>query len=205
VDGDGIRDVIPILPDGRRPAYRADGSPIRDFVELGSTGAGAPPLFLDLDGDGNAEWVETYDSAPTQATVTVSDPPLRVPASALVWTQYRNTATRNAVVPAGPAGAGGGTQNLSAVYAYPNPSRVGITTIHYHLAQAATSISVRILDPTGATVAELPVGAGNLAGAAEHAVPWDHRSAASGVYLCRVEARSGKGTEVQFASLAVIR
>jgi len=49
------------------------------------------------------------------------------------------------------------------------------------------------------------VGAGNLAGSAEHAVPWDYRPFASGVYLCRVEVRSSKGTEVQFASLAVIR
>ena len=205
VDGDGIRDVIAILPDGRRPAFRADGSAIRDFVELGSTGANAPPMLLDLDGNGTAEWIESYDASPTQATVTVRDTPIAVPASALSWSQYRNSATRNAVVPAGPAGPGGGTQNLTAVYAYPNPSLTGTTTIHYRLAEAATSVSVRILDPTGATVAELPVGAGNLAGSAEHAVPWDHRAAASGVYLCRVEVRSSKGTEIQFASLAVIR
>ncbi|HKW51985.1 MAG TPA: T9SS type A sorting domain-containing protein, partial [Candidatus Eisenbacteria bacterium] len=115
------------------------------------------------------------------------------------------SATRNAVMPAGPAGPGGGTQNLTAVYAYPNPSLSGTTTIHYRLAEAATSVSIRILDPTGATVAEVPVGAGNLAGSAEHAVPWNHPSVASGVYLCRVEVRSSKGTEIQFASLAVVR
>jgi M6 family metalloprotease-like protein len=205
VDGDGIRDVIAILPDGRRPAYRADGSPIRDFVELGSTGASAPPMLLDLDGDGTAEWIEAYDVPPTQSTITMRSTPVAIPPSAVAWGQYRNSATRNAVLPAGPAGPGGGTQNLTAVYAYPNPSHTGTTTIHYRLAEAATSVSVRILDPTGATVAELPVGAGNLAGSAEHAVPWDHRSVASGVYLCRVEVRSSKGTEVQFASLAVVR
>jgi M6 family metalloprotease-like protein len=205
VDGDGIRDVIAILPDGRRPAYRADGSAIHDFVELGSTGASAPPMLLDLDANGTAEWVEAHDASPTQATVTVRDAPLAVPVSALVWTQYRNSETRNAVVTNGPAGPAGGTQNLTAVYAYPNPSHTGTTTIHYRLAEAATSVSVRILDPTGATVADLPVGAGNLAGSAEHAVPWDHRSVASGVYSCRVEVRSSKGTEIQFASLAVVR
>jgi len=205
VDGDGVRDVIAILPDGRRPAFRADGSAIREFVELGSTGTSGPPMLLDLDGNGTAEWIEAYDVPPTQATVTVQGTPLAVPASAVAWGQYRNSATRNAVVPTGPAGPGGGTQNLTAVYAYPNPSLTGTTTIHYRLAEAATSVSVRILDPTGATVAELPVGAGNLAGSAEHAVPWDYRSFASGVYLCRVEVRSSKGTEVQFASLAVVR
>ncbi|MGH7681928.1 MAG: T9SS type A sorting domain-containing protein, partial [Candidatus Eiseniibacteriota bacterium] len=205
VDGDGQRDVIAILPDGRRPAFRGDGSAIKDFVELGSTGLNAPPMLLDLDNDGTAEWVETFDATPTQTSITVRSTRLPVSASNVAWGQYRNSATRNAVYGTAPAGSGGGTQNLTAVYGYPNPSRAGVTTIHYRLAEAATSVSIRVLDPTGTTVAELPVGAANMAGSAEHAVAWDNRSVASGVYLCRVEVRSSKGTEVQFANLAVIR
>jgi hypothetical protein len=205
VDGDGVRDVIAVLPDGRRPAFRGDGSAIKDFVELGSTGANAPPMFLDLDNDGTAEWIEAYDTSPIQASVTIRDTQIPVPASNVAWGQYRNSPTRNAVLASAPPGAAGGTQNLSAVYAYPNPSRTGNTTIHYRLAEAATSVSIRILDPTGATIADLPLGAGNLAGSAEHAVPWDNRTVASGVYLCRVEVRSSRGTEVQFANLAVVR
>jgi immune inhibitor A len=205
VDGDLVLDVIPILPDGRRPAYRADGSPIEGFVELGSTGAGAPPMLLDFDGNGSAEWLEAYDSTPTQATVTLRDPWLPVAASGVAWGQYRNHATRNAFLPAGPASPSTGTKSLTAVYAYPNPSRTGATTIHYRLGEAATSVSIRVLDPTGETVAELPVSAANLAGSAEHAVSWDHRGAASGVYLCRVEVRSSRGTEVEFTRLAIVR
>ncbi len=205
VDGDGIRDVIAILPDGRRPAFRADGAAIGSFVELGSTGTNAPPMLVDLDANGTAEWVEAFDTSPIQATVWVRDTAVPVATSALAWSQYRNSATRNAVFQTPPAGPSGGTQNLTAVYGYPNPSLTGSTTIHYRLAEAATSVSIRILDPTGATVATLPVGAGNLAGSAEHAVPWDNRSFASGVYMCRVEVRSSRGTEIQFASLAVVR
>lgn len=205
VDGDGTRDVIAILPDGRRPAFRSDGSPIKSFVELGSTGTNAPPMLLDLDNDGTAEWIETFDATPTQASITVRSTQVPVSASNVAWGQYRNSATRNAVLGTGALGGGGGTQNLSAVYGYPNPSRTGITTIHYRLAEAATSVSIRILDPTGKTVAQLPVGAANLVGSAEQAVAWDNRSVASGVYLCRVEVRSSKGTEVQFANLAVLR
>jgi hypothetical protein len=205
VDGDQVWDVIPILPDGRRPAYRADGSPIESFVELGSTGAGAPPILLDFDGNGSAEWLEAYDATPTQATVTLRDPWLPVAASAVAWGQYRNSATRNAVQPAGPATPSSGTKNVTAVYAYPNPSRTGATSIHYRLDETATAVSIRILDPTGDTVAELPVSTANLAGSAEHAVSWDHRSAASGVYLCRVEVRSSRGTEVEFTRLAIVR
>ena len=162
-------------------------------------------MLLDFDGNGSAEWLEAYDATPTQASITLRDPWLPVAASGVAWGQYRNSPTRNAYQPAGPAGPSSGTKNLTAVYAYPNPSRTGATTIHYRLGQAATSVSVRILDPTGETVAELPVNSANLAGSAEHAVSWDHRGAASGVYLCRVEVRSGQGTEVEFTRLAIVR
>ncbi|HMI32014.1 MAG TPA: M6 family metalloprotease domain-containing protein, partial [Candidatus Limnocylindrales bacterium] len=69
VDRDGVLDVIPILPDGARPAFRADGSRIAGFGELGSTGSGAPPMLLDLDNDGMLEWVETFDQVPSDPRV----------------------------------------------------------------------------------------------------------------------------------------
>ena len=204
VDGDGVRDVIPILPDGRRPAYRADGSPIPEFVELGSTGSSAPPLLADLDGDGQAEWVEAFDAG-VQLTVVVRRPPLSVPAASVAWGQYRLNPARNAVLPTGALGAGPGTQVLTEVYAYPNPSRGSSSQIHYRLGADASSVSIRVYDPLGALVAELPTGAAERAGSAEHAVAWDHSSLASGIYLCRVEVQSSRGTEVKFSTLAVIR
>ena len=204
VDGDGIRDVIPILPDGRRPAYRADGRAIPDFVELGSTGSSAPPLLADLDGDGLAEWVEAFDGG-TQLSVVVRRPPLPVPAASIVWGQYRLVPTRNAVFPTGAAGPGPGTQVLTEVYAYPSPSRGGTSRIHYRLGAEATAVSIRIYDPIGTLVAELPTGPAERAGSAEHAVVWDHSSLASGIYLCRVEVQSSRGTEVRLSTLAVIR
>ena len=205
VDGDGIYDVIPILPDGTRPAFRADGAPIRGFVELGSTGASAPPILADLDGDGPAEWIEAHDAGPVQAEVSVKSALLPVQGSAVSWGQYRNSATRNAVHAAGPITTPGGTQVLSEVYPYPNPARGDRTTIHYRLSEAATSVQIRIFDPTGATVAEPPIVPANLVGGAEHAVSWNHASMASGVYLCRIEVTSSRGTEIQFTKLAVLR
>jgi hypothetical protein len=91
------------------------------------------------------------------------------------------------------------------VYGYPNPSRSSSTRIHYRLGAPARTVHLRILDPAGNTVAELPTGAADLLGSAEHAVTWNHASLASGVYLCRVEAESDRGTEVKFTKLAVIR
>jgi hypothetical protein len=204
-NGDGIKDVIPILPDGRRLAFRGDnGALIGGFAELGSTGTGAPPIFADLDGDGAAEWIETFD-ATSQVQINVKAPLLPVAPSAIAWGQYRLLPTRNAVVGPFPVGPPSGTQGLADVYVYPNPSRDGTCRIHYRLASAATSVSIRIYDVSGSVVAEVPTGAADLLGSSEHALVWNNRSVASGVYLCRVEVQSGGRTEVRFATLAIVR
>jgi hypothetical protein len=109
------------------------------------------------------------------------------------------------VFPTGPAGPGPGTQVLTEVYAYPNPSRGSTSRIHYRLGADATNLSVRIYDPLGSLVAELPTGPADRVGSAEHAVVWDHSSLASGIYLCRVEIQSTRGTEVLLSTLAVVR
>jgi hypothetical protein len=204
VDGDGFLDVIAILPDGRRLAYSRDGARIESFGELGSTGLTAPPILADLDNDGTAEWVETFDS-PTQSTVIVRETSITVGPSTLAWNQWRLGPTRNAVLPTGPAGPPPGTRILSEVYAYPNPARAGATTIHYRLSGPADHVRVQIFDPAGSLVAEPPVGAAGLAGSAEHAVVWNHVAMASGLYVCRVEVASPAGTEVSVTRLAVLR
>jgi len=207
VDGDGFLDVVPILPDGSRMAYRGDGQRIRGFGELGSTGLGAPPILADLDEDGLMEWIETFDQVPSdpRVEITIHNTAISAASGATAWTQYRNGPTRDGYFQAGPAGPGSGTPVLSQVYGYPNPSRSSSTRIHYRLGAPARTVHLRILDPAGNTVAELPTGAADLLGSAEHAVTWNHASLASGVYLCRVEAESDRGTEVKFTKLAVIR
>jgi M6 family metalloprotease-like protein len=207
VDQDGILDVIPILPDGTRPAFRADGSRIASFGELGSTGAGSPPMLLDLDNDGTLEWIETFDQVPSDPRVQIDVRTTTIPASpgTVAWGQYRFDATRAGFVPSGPAGPAAGTSILSQVYAYPNPSHSGTTYIHYKLSGDARAVRLKVLDPSGKVVGEPTTGPADLLGAAEHAIRWDHAAHASGVYVCRVEVESGRGVEVSFAKLAVVR
>jgi M6 family metalloprotease-like protein len=208
VDRDGILDVIPILPDGARPAFRADGSRIAGFGELGSTGSGAPPMLLDLDNDGTLEWVETFDQVPSDPRVQIEVRTTSIPASpgALAWGQYRYGPTRDGLIPTGPAGPPpSGTSILSQVYGFPNPSHAGATFIHYRLSGPARAVRVRIVDLTGALVAEPATGPADLLGSAEHSIKWDHAALASGVYVCRVEVESDSGVEVTFTKLAVVR
>jgi hypothetical protein len=205
VDGDGVLDVIAILPDGRRLAYRKDGAPIPGFAELGATGSSsAPPLLADLDGNGLAEWVESFDIG-SQCILQVRDTAVRVGAGGIAWGQWRLDETRNAALPTLPAGPSPGTRILSEVYAYPNPARGSASTIHYRLSGTADRVRITIYDPSGTLVAELPVDAADRAGGAEHAVVWNHAAMSSGVYVCRVEVESDAGSEVTFTRLAVLR
>ena len=204
VDGDGALDVIVVLPDGRRLAYRRDGAPIPSFAELGSTGLSAPPILADLDNDGLAEWIETFDLS-AQCAIVVRNTAIAVGPGTLSWSQWRLGPTRNAALPTGPAAPSGGTQILSEVYAYPNPASGGSTTIHYRLSGPATDVRVTIYDPAGALVAEPAVDAADEAGSAEHAVIWNHAAMSSGLYVCRVAVNSSAGTEVKVVRLAVVR
>ena len=79
VDGDSIRDVIPILPDGRRLAFRGDSAPIHGFPELGSTGLGAPPIPADLTGTDPPSGSDLDASAQVQIQINVKVPSQPVP------------------------------------------------------------------------------------------------------------------------------
>jgi M6 family metalloprotease-like protein len=204
VDGNGTLDVVATLPDGRRLAYDDHGTPLASFGELGSTSGPSPPLLVDLDNDGSAEWVETYDLL-GQSAVIVRNTSIAVTPGSLAWTQWRLGPTRNAVIPTAPAAPSGGTQILSEVYAYPNPARGTTTTIHYRLSGPADHVRVSIYDPSGTLVAEPPVDQADRAGSAEHAVSWNHAAMSSGVYVCRVEVSSPSGTEVKTTRLAILR
>ena len=204
VNGDGLLDVVVTLPDGRRLAYERDGGPIRSFGELGSTFGPSPPILADLDNDGLAEWVETFDLS-GQCAVIVRNTSVAVTSGSLAWNQWRLGPTRNAVIPTGVPAASGGTRILTEVYAYPNPARGSTSTVHYRLSGPADHVRVSIYDPSGALVAEPAVDQADRAGSAEHAVPWNHAAMSSGVYVCRVEVSSPSGTEVKTTRLAVLR
>jgi hypothetical protein len=208
VDQDGTLDVIAILPDGTRPAFRADGTRIEGFAELGSTGPGSPPILIDLDNDGALDWIETLDQVPSDPRVQIDVRSTAIAATpgAVVWGQYRFGPTRDGLVPLAPLGPPAtGTSILSQVYAFPNPSHSGASFIHYRLSGDARAVRLEVLDPMGKVVAEPATGAADLLGSAEHAIRWDHAALASGLYVCRVEVESDRGVEILFTKLAVVR
>jgi M6 family metalloprotease-like protein len=87
-----------------------------------------------------------------------------------------------------------------SVYNYPNPAK-DETTIRYFLSRDA-SVDIKIYDLSGDLVAETnQMGRSNT----ENEYKWDCSKYASGVYLCRVEAKSSEGKKVAFCKIALIK
>jgi M6 family metalloprotease-like protein len=87
-----------------------------------------------------------------------------------------------------------------SVYNYPNPAR-DETTIRYFLSRDA-SVDIKIYDLSGDLVAEASqMGRSNT----DNEYKWDCSKYASGVYLCRVEAKSAEGKKVAFCKIALVK
>jgi M6 family metalloprotease-like protein len=87
-----------------------------------------------------------------------------------------------------------------SVYNYPNPAK-DETTIRYFLSRDA-QVNIKIYDLSGDLVAQTSQsGKANT----ENEYKWDCSKYASGVYLCRVEAKSDNGKNVVFCKVALIK
>ncbi|MCJ7458996.1 MAG: FG-GAP-like repeat-containing protein [candidate division Zixibacteria bacterium] len=87
-----------------------------------------------------------------------------------------------------------------SVYNYPNPAK-DETTIRYFLSRDA-QVDIKIYDLSGDLVAQASQsGKANT----ENEYKWDCSKYASGVYLCRVEAKSDGGKNVAFCKVALIK
>ncbi|MDH4223590.1 MAG: T9SS type A sorting domain-containing protein, partial [candidate division Zixibacteria bacterium] len=87
-----------------------------------------------------------------------------------------------------------------AIYNYPNPAN-DETTIRYFLSRDA-AVNIKFFDLSGDLVAEAnQTGKANT----ENEFKWDCSRYASGVYLCRVEAKSNYGKQVGFCKIALVK
>ena len=86
------------------------------------------------------------------------------------------------------------------VFSYPNPAK-DKATIRYFLGEDA-EVNIRIYDLAGDLVEELDhTGVGGENNEKE----WDCSRVASGIYLCRVEAKASQQSEVAFCKIAVVK
>lgn len=86
------------------------------------------------------------------------------------------------------------------VFNYPNPNSGSTTKIRYYLNDPA-QVRISIYDPTGA-----PVDAFDGPGQAgvDNEIQWDVSAVASGVYLCKVRAKSDTETVNRIIKIMVV-
>ncbi len=87
------------------------------------------------------------------------------------------------------------------VYNYPNPTEGNFTTIRYRL-EASAEVMIDIYDLGGEKVAEFE---GPGAAQTENEVIWSLNDVGSGVYLCRVRAKSTEQEKAVIFKIAVVK
>jgi M6 family metalloprotease-like protein len=88
----------------------------------------------------------------------------------------------------------------SRLYNYPNPNKDNVTFIRYYLKEDA-EIHIRIFDLAGDLVKTFRKRG---KGMEDDEISWDLSDVASGIYLCRVEAKSARETDVKFIKIMVV-
>jgi len=213
VDGDSYPDIIVGTKDKQILAYNKEGKMVDGFpVSCGGT-INSSPIFLNLDNDdpfdqigaGPFEYPEFLVAGDDgfvyawQAAIAQKFDPRNNP-----WTQFgydcghTNYFPKESLPPIPPVVGKLLPQNLA--YNYPNPAK-DETKIRYYLKENA-EVNIKIYDLSGMLVDEFP-GPGEGRTDNEHL--WDCSEFASGVYLCRVEAKSPSENSVVFFKIAVVK
>lgn len=202
VNGDGKVDVVCGTVSGAVHAWHADGQPVSGFPIAAGGAITSCPILGDIDTDGVRELVVATEDGEVYAwDLGVEDDSLTRP-----WPMFRADPGHSGELderftPIPPAYAGE-LLPADSLFNYPNPAYAERTTIRYFLGSRA-DVTISIYNLAGDLVAEMRGQAAQPPQVCE--TVWDLSDVASGVYLCRVEAK-GQGEEVvQFHKIAVIR
>jgi M6 family metalloprotease-like protein len=200
VDGDGYPDIIVGSKNKQVLAYNKDGKMVDGFPLSCGGAINSSPILTNLDKDVNAELLVASDDG----FIYAWDLPGEYKPETYPWTQFgydcghTNHFPKENLTPMPPPAGQLLPENLA--YNYPNPAK-GQTKIRYYLREKA-EVNIRIYDLSGMLVDEF-LGSGEGQTDNEHL--WDCSGIASGVYLCRVEAKSASENEVVFFKIAVVR
>ncbi|MGB8658458.1 MAG: FG-GAP-like repeat-containing protein [Candidatus Zixiibacteriota bacterium] len=200
VDGDGYPDIVVGTKNKQILAYNKDGKMVDGFPLPVNGAVTSSPILLNLDKDVNAELLTVSDDG----FIYAWDLPGEYKKQNFPWTMYGHDAghtnyfPEDSLPPVRPVT--GDLLPASMAFNYPNPAN-SQTKIRYFLKQDA-EVDIKIFDLSGMLVEEFP---GPGTGRIHNERPWDCSRFASGVYLCRVEAKSETDNQVVFFKIALVK
>ena len=204
--GHGARDLIVVLGDGRATPTSEDKRQHPGWPVLSAPGS--VPFLGDVDGDGSLDAVvfEQYDGA---GRVRVREAPGRPLADPNGWPSYRHDPARTARSDAGTDDpVPGQNQAVAEFYVQPNPVPAGGGWVHYVPGPGVESVAIEIYDVAGGLVRRI---GGSTYLSSDNLVRWDGLDdvgspVASGLYLCRIAARTDSGqSTTRVLKFAVLR
>jgi M6 family metalloprotease-like protein len=199
-DGDGYPDIIVGTKDGRIVACNKNGRMVDGFPLPVGGQVSSSPVMVNLDKDSDAELLVAADDG----FVYAWDLPGEYDEENVPWAMYGYDAGHTNYFPTEklpnmPAIAGDLLPEKKA-FNYPNPAG-SETVIRYFLKEDA-QVGIRIYDLSGMLVEEF---AGPGVGRTYNEKTWNCSRYASGVYLCRVEAKSADENQVVFFKMALVK
>ncbi|MCK4427151.1 MAG: T9SS type A sorting domain-containing protein, partial [candidate division Zixibacteria bacterium] len=200
VDGDGYPDIIIGTKNKQISAYNKDGKMVDGFPFCCGGAVNSSPILVNLDKDSHSELLVASDDG----FIYAWDLPGEYELETNPWTQFgydaghTNYFPKESLPPMPPVAGELLPQNLA--YNYPNPAK-GQTKIRYYLREEA-EVNIRVYDLSGMLIDEF---SGPGEGRTDNEYLWDCSRFASGVYLCRVEAKSKSENNVVFFKIAIVR
>ena len=198
VDGDGYPDVIAASNQGNIFGLNRDGKALPGFPLTTGGTLSETPQVLQLDADNDLELIAVTNQGSVyawQLGVEENDP-------SVVWAQEGNSPSKNIYLSASQTYSilSNSLMPDKRVFNYPNPNTGNLTKIRYYLNETAT-VTIRIFDVSGMPVASFR-GPG-IAGA-DNEVEWNLTDVVSGVYLCRIEAKSSTKSAHKIIKIMVV-
>ena len=200
VDGDGYPDIIVGTIDNRILAYNKNGKMVDGFPLTVNGAIKSSPVLLNMDKDVDAELLVASEDG----FIHGWDLSGEYKEESFPWVMYGYDARHTNYFP---------KENLQPVpqitgdllpvkmaFNYPNPAK-DQTKIRYFLKQNA-EVDIKIYDLSGMLVDEF-TGPGE--GKTHNERIWDCSKYASGVYLCRVEAKSDDDNQVVIFKIALVK
>jgi M6 family metalloprotease-like protein len=200
VDGDGYPDIIVGTKNRQILAYDKDGRMVDGFPLPVGGPVTSSPILMNLDKDNDVELLVASDDG----FIYAWDLPGEYDEDNLPWVMYgydaghTNYFPKEKLPPITPLA--GDLLPPKMAFNYPNPAE-GQTKIRYFLKEDA-EVGIRVYDLSGMLVDEFP---GPGVGRTHNEFSWDCSKFASGVYLCRVEAKSENESQVVFFKMAIVK